>query len=209
METIFWDLGGVILTNGWDRNQRARVLTPLGIDLQAYEIAHERENWFWERGLLTAREFFARTVFEPNPGLQLSFDEFWAEVCGQSALAFPETLRILQQLRRLPDLHLATLNNESRELNAYRLDAFGLRACFDYFLCSGYLGAMKPDPPIFRAAVEISGRAAATSLFIDDKEENCQAARRAGMRAIQFQSADQLRTELRGLGIQLFEAREE
>ena len=172
-------------------------------------MAHERENWFWERGLLTARDFFTRTVLDPNPNLHLSFHDLWRQVCAQSALAFPETFRVLQQLRGLPELRLATLNNESRELNEYRLDAFGLRGCFDYFVCSGYLGAMKPDPPIFRAAVEISGRPAATSLFVDDKLENCEAARRSGMRAIQFQSARQLRTELRGLGIQLYEPLEE
>ena len=185
------------------------MLAPLGVDLEAYEVAHERENWFWERGLSTAREFFTRTVLEPNPQLSLSFEELWQQVCGQSALAFPDSFRILQQLRGLPELRLATLNNESRELNAYRLDAFGLRGCFDFFLCSGYLGTMKPDPPIFRAAVEISGRPASTSLFVDDKLENCEAARRAGMQAIQFQSAGQLRTELRGLGIQVYEPREE
>lgn len=197
----------MILTNGWDRTQRSRVLEPLGVDLQAYEIAHERENWFWERGLMSAREFFRRTVFEPNPQLTLSFYDLWQQVCGQSALAYPETFALLQQLRGLPELRLATLNNESRELNEYRLDAFGLRGCFDFFLCSGYLGAMKPDPPIFRTAVEISGRPAGTSLFVDDKEENCTAARHAGMQSIQFTSAAELRTELRGLGIQVLNPR--
>ncbi len=203
IRTIFWDLGGVILTNGWDLGQRTRVLGPLGVDLPSYELAHARENWFWERGLMSVRDFFRRTVFDPNPQLKLTFEDLWAQVCAQSALAFPESFELLQQLRALRDLRLATLNNESRELNAYRLDTFNLRPCFDYFLCSGYLGSMKPDPPIFRAAVEISGQPAATSLFIDDKEENCQAARIHGMRALQFQSGAQLRTELQSLGIQL------
>ena len=71
IETIFWDIGGVLLTNGWDAGQRTRVLTSLGVDLQAYEVAHERENWFWERGLISAEQFFDRTVLTLTPALIL------------------------------------------------------------------------------------------------------------------------------------------
>jgi len=63
IRTIFWDVGGVILTNGWDVDQRARVLTRLGVDLAEYEARHDAANFYWERGLSTAREFFDRTIF--------------------------------------------------------------------------------------------------------------------------------------------------
>ncbi len=202
IETIFWDLGGVLLSNGWDHTQRTRVLGPLDVDLAAYEIAHERENWFWERGLMSAREFFQRTVVDPNPALGITFDQLWPAVCAQSSLAFPESLDLLRRLGGYPEFRLATLNNESPELNAYRLDTFGLRDCFDFFVCSGYVHEMKPAPAIYRAAIEISGRPAATALFIDDKAENCDAARARGMRAILFQSPAQLRHELARFGIQ-------
>ena len=127
IETIFWDIGGVLLTNGWDQGQRARVLTSLGVDLPAYEAVHDRENWFWERGLMTAEEFFRRTVIEPNAALGLTFETLWPLVCGESRALHSECFEVLRGLRAAPGVRLATLNNESRELNGYRLDAFGLR----------------------------------------------------------------------------------
>ncbi len=201
IRTLFWDLGGVVLTNGWDTVQRGSVLGRLGIDLARYEEVHERANYYWERGLITARDFFNQTVLMPNPQLDLTFDLLWKQVCAQSKVLHPECLDILAELKRQGRLRLATLNNESRELNEHRLDAFKLRSLFDYFICSGYLHEMKPMPGIYRSAIDISGFEARTALFIDDKLENCAAARELGMQAIQFQSPGQLCEALAGYDI--------
>ncbi len=203
IQTIFWDIGGVLLTNGWDRGQRARVLTPLGVDVTAYEAVHDKENWFWERGLMTAEEFFRRTVIAPNPQLELTFETLWPLVCAESTVLHPECLDVLRALGDVPGVRLATLNNESRELNAYRLDRFQLREHFAFLLCSGYIGEMKPAPAIYRAAIEISGRPAETGLFIDDKPENCEAARASGMQAIHFTTPAQLVRELQQHGVEI------
>ncbi len=197
INTIFWDIGGVLLTNGWDMNQRARVLTALGVDLPAYEAVHDQKNWFWERGLITAEEFFNRTVLSTNPGLGLTFAQLWPPVCRESKVLYAECFDVLQSLREVPGLRLATLNNESRELNNYRLDAFGLRESFDFFVCSGNTGEMKPAPAIYRAAIEISGRPAETGLFIDDKVENCEAARAHGMQRFTSRRRRSLRANCR------------
>lgn len=202
IETIFWDIGGVLLTNGWDLGQRTRVLGSLGVDLDAYEALHDKENWFWERGLITAEEFFRRTVFVPNPRLGLSFAQLWPLVCAESRVLHPEVFTLLDALSTHRQYRLATLNNESRELNAHRLDAFDLRRRFDFFLCSGYVGEMKPAAAIYRSAIEISGQPAATSLFIDDKAENCDAARALGMHAIRFETPRELAAELARYRIQ-------
>ena len=203
VRTIFWDLGGVVLTNGWDKDQRARVLGRLGVDLAAYEEIHDRANYYWERGLITAENFFTQTVLQPNPQLHLTFDKLWKQVCAESKVLHPEVLDMLAQLKREGHFRLATLNNESRELNEYRLDNFKLRSLFDYFICSGYVHEMKPLPGIYHAATDISGFAPETALFIDDKQENCDAAIEAGMRAIHFESPTQLCNALAGLGIKL------
>jgi putative hydrolase of the HAD superfamily len=113
----------------------------------------------------------------------------------------PESLDILGELGSSEEVRMATLNNESRELNAFRLDAFRLRPFFDYFVCSGYVHEMKPCDGIYRAAIEISGHVAETALFIDDRIENCEAAIACGMQAIRFESPAQLRDELRQLGL--------
>jgi FMN phosphatase YigB (HAD superfamily) len=211
IKTIFWDLGGVILTNGWDVGQRTRVLTRLGVDLAEYEARHDAANFYWERGLATAREFFDETVFyRPRA---FTFEELWPMVCAESAVIHPECIEIVDHLNssgrlsssgRLASsgrVKVATLNNESRELNEYRLDAFDLRRRFGFFICSGYVHEMKPMKDIYRSAIEISGYAAEQALFIDDKQENCDAAARLGMKAIRFETPVQLRGALRDFGI--------
>mgnify|MGYP001557462981 CR=1 FL=1 len=152
IRTIFWDIGGVLLTNGWDQGQQTRVLTALGVDLPAYEAVHDDVNYYWERGLISAQDFFEQTVLETNPQLHLTFDRLWQLVCAESKVLHQECFDILAALKRSGRYRLATLNNESRELNVHRLDAFHLRQFFDYFICSGYVHEMKPLPDIYRAS---------------------------------------------------------
>ncbi len=201
IRTVFWDVGGVLLTNGWDVEQRGRVLASLGVDVAAYEAVHDEVNFFWERGLISARDFFERTVLEPNPQLGLTFEGLWKLVCDESRVLHPECFEMIASLRRTGSYRVATLNNESRELNGYRVDTFHLRRFFDYFICSGYIHEMKPLAEIYRAAIDISGFAAETAVFIDDKAENCDAARSFGMHTIHFESPAQLRGALAQLGI--------
>ena len=201
IRTLFWDVGGVLLTNGWDVEQRARVLRRLNVNLEAYEEVHEAADYYWERGLITAQDFFSQTVLRANAHLGLTFDLLWPQVCAESKVLHPECLDILAELKESGRYRLATLNNESRELNEYRLDAFKLRSLFDYFICSGYVHEMKPMAGIYKAAIAISGFEAATALFIDDKQENCEAATALGMNVIRFNSPQQLRAAFTEYGI--------
>jgi FMN phosphatase YigB (HAD superfamily) len=201
IRTVFWDVGGVILTNGWDLSQRTRVLGRLGVDLVAYEELHDRVNYYWERGLIDAEEFFLKTVLRPNPRLNLTFDLLWPQVCAESRVLHAECLDMLAQMKSSQRWRLATLNNESRELNEYRFDNFKLRCLFDYFICSGYVHEMKPQAGIFETAIDISGFPADTALFIDDKPENCEVAEQFGMQTICFETPALLREALAEYGI--------
>ena len=203
IETIFWDVGGVLLTNGWDKDQRAEVLGRLGVDLEEYESRHEEANFYWERGLSTAEHFFNQTVFTTPRAF--TFEELWRQVCAESKILHPDCFDILGALAADKRFNVATLNNESRELNHHRLDAFRLRPYFNYFICSGYVHEMKPNPGIYRSAIDISGFPADTALLIDDKIENCEAAEAAGMNAIHFTSPEQLYGALSGFGIKVQE----
>ena len=186
---------------GGTRTQRTRVLGRLGVDLEAYEAVHDRANYYWERGLITAEDFFNQTVLRANPGL--TFDVLWPQVCAESKVLHPECLDMLAELKAQRKVRVATLNNESRELNEHRLDAFKLRSLFDYFICSGYVHEMKPMAGIYKSAIAISGFDAEQALFIDDKAENCAAAADQGMRTIQFESPDQLCKALSDFGVQV------
>ncbi|MEO6801783.1 MAG: HAD family phosphatase [Granulicella sp.] len=202
VKTIFWDIGGVLLSNGWGRQQRWPVLESLHVDREDFESRYIAANYLWERGLCTHYDYFAKTIFHADqPSRDFTFEELWSLACAQSKVLHPESFDILGRLKDTQKYTLATLNNESRELNEYRLDAFRLRPYFDFFICSGYVHEMKPHPDIYHAAIEISGCAPAQTLFIDDTQANCEAAASLGMDAILFQSPTQLTGELTQRGI--------
>ena len=98
---------------------------------------------------------------------------------------------------------MASINNEPRELNQYRIEAFALRKEFQAFFSSCFLGARKPEEAIYRMALEVSQRAAESSVFIDDRALNLENPRRLGMQVIQHQNAKQLRGDLQALGIEV------
>ena len=201
IKTIFFDIGGVLLTNGFDRHQRQRVLSSLGVDVAEYDARHEDANYYWERGLENVHWYFGQTLF--NEPRNFTFDDVWAKVQAEQKLIDNTAMEVLKKLSATKRYRLATLNNESRELNAYRLDAFGLREHFDFFICSAYVNEMKPAPKIYREAIEVSGRRPEECAFIDDKLENAEAATQQGMHGIHYTSAEQLEAELRMLGVVL------
>lgn len=201
IKNIFFDVGGVLLTNGWDENERARVLPRFGVEQAEFEARHAAASREWERGRCTMCEYFEATIFyEPR---SFTLEEVWAAVKAESRVLHPGCIELLSELAGTGRYRLFTLNNESRELNDYRMGAFGLRQFFSAFVCSSYVGELKPQAGIYRAALEIAQAAAAASVFIDDRAENLSPAHALGMSGIQFMNPLQLRAELTRLGIKI------
>ena len=147
ISTILWDVGGVLLSNGWDHLERASVLQQFALDAASFEQRHEIVNDPWEKGFMTAEQYLLQTVFyEPRPFTPAAFLEAIKE---RSVLLPHGAMRILQELAASEEVELAMLNNEARELNDYRIERFELGRYFDVFFSSCYLGLRKPDPKIF------------------------------------------------------------
>jgi putative hydrolase of the HAD superfamily len=200
ISAMLFDVGGVLLTNGWDHVEREAVLSHFSVDRAAYEARHELANDAWEKGFMTAEQFLQRTVFfEPRP---FTPPEFLEEVKAQSRVLDSSAFRVLDELRASGRLKLMVLNNESRELNNYRIERFELHRYFDGFLSSCYLGMRKPDPKMFLLALDVLQRKPGEVAFVDDRQQNCAAARGVGMHAIQYQDQDQFVKELERLGVE-------
>jgi putative hydrolase of the HAD superfamily len=195
---VFFDVGGVLGTGGWDAGQRAQAADRFGLDPADFGRRHAEVDEMWEDGRMTLDQYLECTVFfKPRA---FSRDQFTAFMRSQSE-PFPETITIARALADAGRHRLMTLNNESAELNTYRLRHFGLIDIFDAFFSSCWLGAMKPSPRIFELALSLSQADPVRSVFIDDREENVASARALGMHAIWFRSAGQLARELRALDI--------
>jgi putative hydrolase of the HAD superfamily len=199
--TILWDVGGVLLTNGWDHIERAAVLHHFGLDFDLIEPRHQFAYDSWERGFTTAEQYLQHTVFfEPRA---FTPADFLVQMKSRSVMIPHGAMRILEQLAASEEMELAMLNNEARELNDYRIREFGLDACFDVFLSSCYVGLRKPEPRFYQMALDVLQRDAETVVFIDDRQHNCDAATALGIGSICYQDEAQLVRALEQLGVSI------
>jgi putative hydrolase of the HAD superfamily len=198
--TLFWDIGGVILTNGWDTAARRRAAETFHLDWEELEDRHELSFPAFDSGNISLDEYLNRTLFYRARGF--TREEFIAFMFAQSK-EFPESRAVLDGVARLGKYFIGAINNEPLELNEYRIAAFHLRRDFDVFFSSCYLHTRKPEEMIFRIALEVTQRPAEECVFIDDRPLNLENPRKLGMKTIHYQSAVQLCAELRKCGVEV------
>ena len=196
---ILFDVGGVLLTNGWDHGERAAAVEKFGLDRASFEARHETVVDAWEKGEISRVAYLDATVF--NEPRAFSRDEFFAFILAQSKILPNGALGILEELAASKYYMVGCLNNEARETNDYRFATFGLRQYFKVAFSSCYVGLRKPHLEIYRRAIDILGLPAERILFIDDRQENVDGALQAGMKGIRFEGEQLLREKLRGLEV--------
>jgi len=200
LTTIFFDIGGVLLTDGWGHESRRAAAERFGLDWEDYADRHERLGHQIETNQMTLDQYLERTIFcRPR---DFSREEFRAFVFAQS-VAKPDSLAIVAELAASQGYFLATINNEILELNVYRLEHFELGRYFSAFFSSCFLRLRKPDEGIYRTALQVTQRQPGECLFIDDREVNLECPRELGMTTILFRDASQLRSDLTRAGIRL------
>ena len=143
-DVILFDVGGVLLTNGWDHCERAVVLSQFDLDRAEFEARHPLAYDAWERDAITVDDYLDATVF--NQPRTFTHQDFIAAICAQSTVLSDSGLGILGELAASHNYMLGALNNEARVPNEYRFREFGLRNYFDVALSSCYLGLRKPAP---------------------------------------------------------------
>jgi putative hydrolase of the HAD superfamily len=193
---IFFDIGGVLGSNGWDKEQRQHAIERFDLDPEEFQWRHEEVVGEWEEGRITLDEYLDITVFYTER--PFSRQEIIDFMCSQS-VPNEATIRIARALQADSRFTLMTLNNEAEELNIHRIEAFGISQIFEAFLSSCWLGVRKPFRRFYHRALGIAHADPATSLFIDDRQQNLTPARALGMKVIHFTSAAQLRSDLERL----------
>jgi putative hydrolase of the HAD superfamily len=195
---LFWDVGGVLLTNAWDHVERNRALIQFELDEVDFNDRHQMLVSSFERGKITLDDYLERTIFYRTR--TFSKDAFKDYMFS---LSRPKTdvLDLARTLGQSGKFLMSTLNNESRELNLYRIRTFQLREIFSLFVSSCYVGMRKPEAGIYRLAIDITQRLPEECCFIDDRELNLESASQIGMHVIQMQNVEQLRADLEKLGV--------
>ena len=190
---IFFDIGGVLGSNGWDREQRHRAVEHFDLNAEDFQWRHEEVTAEWEEGRITIDEYLDIAVFYmQRPFTRKEFVDF---MYSQS-VPDPATVQVARALSADSRFTLMTLNNEAEELNVYRIETFGISPIFEAFLSSCWLGVRKPIRRFYSRALGIAHAEPSSSLFIDDRQQNLTPATSLGMNVIQFKSAAQLRSDL-------------
>jgi putative hydrolase of the HAD superfamily len=190
---IFFDIGGVLGSNGWDHEQRDRAVEHFDLNKEDFEWRHKEVVAEWEEGRITIDEYLEIAVF--HTARTFSRDEFVEFMYSQS-VPNDATIAIARHLSEQAGYTLMTLNNEADELNRYRIEKFGISRIFEAFLSSCWLGVRKPIRRFYSRGLGIAQADPASSLFIDDRQQNLISAATLGINTIHFKSAQQLRSDV-------------
>nr|WKN39105.1 HAD-IA family hydrolase [Tunicatimonas sp. TK19036] len=178
--TLFFDVGGVLLTNGWDHVSRETAAETFGYSYEEAEARHTEQVHDFECGHISLSEYLDRVLFnEPRSFTVEEYVNFMKEL----SQPYTENLELLRGLAESGKYLLATINNESLELNEYRINTYRLHEFISLFFSSCNMGVMKPDCEIFRRVLRITRRQGQECLFVDDRIENVEAAQSCGLQA--------------------------
>jgi len=196
--SFFLDIGGVLLTNGWDRAMRKAAAEKFGLDFQEMDERHHLTYDTYEEGKLELAEYLRRVVFYTDR--LFSPEEFKAFMFAQSQPK-PEMINLMRGLKKRYGLRVAAVSNEGRELTAYRVKTFDLGSLMDFFIYSCFVHVRKPDPDIYRIALDIAQTPPENVLYIDDRAMFVEIAADLGIRGIHHTGYETTRAALEEFGL--------
>jgi len=196
---VFLDIGGVLLTNGWDHFARKRAATNFKLELAEMENRHHLTFETYEEGKFTLDEYLGRVVFyKARPFSPAQFRKF---MFAQSK-PYPQMIELARRLKARYGLKTVVVSNEGRELNAYRIRKFKLDGFVDSFISSCFVHVRKPDADIFRLALDIAQTPARQVVYIENTPMFVEIAEGLGIRGICHMDYQSTRTQLASFGLQ-------
>jgi len=197
---LFTDLGGVLLTNGWDRGLRKLVASQFQIDAGEMDERHHLTYDTYEAGKISLSVYLQRVVFwEPREFTEDQVVDFMLS----QARGFPEMIELYKQLKAKHGLKVVVVSNEGRELTTDRIRRFNLKEFVDIFVVSSYVHFRKPDEDIFRLALDVAQADPAEVVYVDDRQMFTEVACRLGMREVWHRDYERTRAAFAALGLTL------
>jgi putative hydrolase of the HAD superfamily len=196
--TLFLDIGGVLLTNGWDREARRSAAEKFGLDLSETDERHHLTFDIYEAGKMSLDEYLARVVFYEERSF--TEDEFRGFMFAQSR-PYPEMIELIRRVKARYGLKVAAVNNEGRELSLHRIKTFNLGSFIDCFVSSCFVHFRKPDAEIYRTALDIVHAAPQETLYIDDRAMFVDVARGFGINGIHHRDVQKTKKEMESFGL--------
>jgi len=194
IKTLFLDIGGVILTNGWDHVSRQKAVVHFGLDREEFDDRHDLTFDTYELGKLTLDEYLLNVLFYKER--QFTQEDFKDFIFAQSQ-PIPGALDYFKTIKAKYQLRVVALNNEPKDINEYRIKTFDLNSLFDCYVSSCYVGMRKPDPGIYHMTCDISNTDPAHALYIDDRDMYIEIAKSLGIQSLHYKGLDLAREEIK------------
>jgi putative hydrolase of the HAD superfamily len=195
--TIFTDIGGVLLTNGWDRSARKKAIEHFSLDPGETEERHHLTFDTYESGKISLNEYLKRLVFYTKRNFtEKDFRKF---MFAQSK-SFPEMLSLIRAIKEKYGIKIAVVNNEGSELNVHRINTFRLGEFVDFFISSCIVHLRKPDADIFKVALDIAHVMPEKVIYLEDRPMFVQVADSLGIRGIIHRDFNTTKKQLAELG---------
>lgn len=181
IDTLFLDIGGVLMTNGWDHNERKKACQQFELNEEEFAKRHQEYYDQHEKGEMTLDEYLQKTVFwQTRNFTSVQFKQF---MFAQSQ-PYPEMIQLIRAVKEKYSLKVVIISNEGRELAEYRIQLAQLKSLAEAFFISCFVHYQKPDPRIFHLALDVMQSSPSSVLYIDDRPNLIEAAAKLGIRGI-------------------------
>lgn len=179
--TLFLDIGGVLLSNGWGHDFRQKAVDKFHLDKEEVEERHSIMFVTNEEGRITLNEYLDRVIFYKKR--DFTFDDF-RDFMFSLTTPHEDMIAFIKSLKQQYGLKIVAVSNEARELNAYRIHTFKLNSFIDFFVSSCYVHIRKPDANIFRMALDTAQVSPDEVIYIDDVQMFVDIATDLGIKSI-------------------------
>jgi putative hydrolase of the HAD superfamily len=198
IRALFLDIGGVLGTNGWDRPLRIKAAEKYGFDFDEMNERHHLTFDTYEEGKLTLDEYLKRVVFHEK--CFFTFDEF-KKFMFEGSKPYPEVIDFFRSLKSAFDLKIVAVSNEGRELNAHRIEKFGLNTLIDFYITSAYVHFRKPDVDIYKMALDVAQVRPDEIIYVDDRKMFVEVATALKINSIHHKNLVNTKAELSAFGL--------
>lgn len=196
--SLFLDIGGVILTNGWDRHMRRSAAEKFDLDFEEFDERHNLTFDTYEEGELSLDDYLTRVIFYKKRAFSREDFKKFMYACSQP---MPEMIEFVTDLKKRYALKVAAISNEGRELTVYRVKKFNLGAFIDFFISSCFVHFRKPDLRLYRLALDCAQVTPEESIYIDDRKMFVEVAGGIGLYGIHHTEFEKTRQSLEELGL--------
>ena len=198
IRVLFLDIGGVLLTNGWDSQTRRRAGEQFGLDLEEMDERHHLTFDTYERGLLSLDEYLRRVVFYQD---RTFTPEQFKEYMFRQSQPLNDNIEVFGQIAKANGLRVGSINNEGRELAIHRIREFRLTELITFFITSSFVHFRKPDADMFRLALDIAQVPPEQTVYVEDRLMFVEIARELGIHSIHHKSLEETLAALADMGL--------